>query len=396
MRKIFTALPLDEIWSIVATEFTVSDGFLDDEGVPTFIIPPDQETKEPFKRLLDKLKLYNLLAVMRYASLDAAYTSHMSYPGRHPETEKVIMLKVLPIERKRRRSTAINVALLVATTITVFLAGYTYANDFNNNLLFLLFFFGLPPTSYQSPITNAIYYTFAIYGIIGLHEMAHYITSKIRGVKATLPYFIPGWPFGTFGALIMQETPASNRDELFDIGFSGPMTSLIITVIATIAGIMIAPVIPWPTLYEMEEISRQMGVQLLSPWPTPILYELIRGIVPKPVYGVELLHPLLWASWAGMLIVALNLFPIGQLDGGHCARAVLSMRTHYLASIISAVIMALLGYFPMAFLALLLSMRGHPGPLDDVSKTTFSRKIGFILCLVLAILCIPPLTFSFF
>lgn len=389
--KIFASLPLEDIWRIVATEFIVSDGFLDEEGVPTFILPPDQETKEPFKRLLEKLRLYNLLAVMRYASLDTAYTSQPNYPSK---TKKVIMIKVFPIEEKRRRSTVINVVLLAVTTITIFFAGYYYANDFNNSLLFLFFFFGLPLMSYQSPVINAVYYTLAIYGIIGLHEMAHYTVSKIRGVKATLPYFIPGWPFGTFGALIMQETPVANRDELFDVGVSGPITSLIIAVIATIAGIMIAPVIPWPTVYEMEKISRQMNVQLLSPLPTPFLYELIRGIVPKPVYGVELLHPLLWASWAGMLIVALNLFPIGQLDGGHCARAVLGMRTHYFASIISAVVMALLGYFPMALLALLLSMRGHPGPLDDVSKTTTSRKIGFIVCLILAILCIPPLTFS--
>lgn len=393
MRKIFTALPLDDIWRIVATEFIVSDGFLDDEGVPTFILPPDQETKRPFKNLLEKLRLYNLLAVMRYASLDAVYTSQ-AYPPK--AGEKVIVLRVLPIEERKRRSVATNLALLAVTTVTIFYAGYYYASNFNNDLLFLFFFFKLPLLSYQPPITNAIYYTLAIYGIIGLHEMAHYTVSKLRGVRATLPYFIPGWPFGTFGALIMQEAPIANRDELFDVGLSGPITSLVITILATIAGIIIAPVIPLPTLLEIEEISSATGVQLLSPWPTPLLYDLIRMIVPKPVYGVELLHPLLWASWAGMLIVALNLFPIGQLDGGHCARAVLGMRTHYLASIISAVVMALLGYFPMAFLALLLSIRGHPGPLDDVSETTISRKIGFIICLILAILCIPPLTFSFF
>ncbi|MEM1723288.1 MAG: site-2 protease family protein [Candidatus Jordarchaeales archaeon] len=394
--KIFAAPPFDFdlISSLVASEFAVSDAFLDEEGTPTFILPPDQETKKPFKRLLEKLRLYNLLAVMRYASLDAAYVSLSE--GDYPKTEKVIVLKVFPMEERKRRSPLINAALLAVTTLTIMMAGYNFANEFNNSL-FLLSLFGLPPMYYyQPPLIHAIYYTLAIYGIIGLHEMAHYFVSKVRGVKATLPYFIPGWPFGTFGALIMQETPVANRDELFDVGISGPLTSLVIAVIATIAGILIAPVIPWPVVYEMERLSREIQVQLLSPLPTPILYELIRGLVPKPVYGVDLLNPLLWASWAGMLIVALNLFPIGQLDGGHCARAVLGMRAHYIASIISAVVMALLGYFPMALLALLLSIRGHPGPLDDVSKVTTSRKIGFIACIILAILCIPPLTFSLF
>ncbi len=394
MIKIFASFPLEDLWRIVATEFEVSDGFIDVEGVPTFILPSDQETKEPFKRLLKKLKIYNLLAVMRYASIDSVYTSQQYYSSK--PGEKVIVLRVFPAGEMKKRNTLINVALFVVTTITIFFAGYQFANELNISMLLLFLFFGVPLTSYQPPEVNALYYTLAIYGVIGLHEAAHYAVSRIRGVEASLPYFIPGWPFGTFGALIMQEQPLTNRDELFDVGFSGPITSLVMAIIVAIAGIYMAPIIPWPILIEIESFSRARGIQLLTPWPTPLLYDLLREIVPKPTYGVELMHPLLWAAWTGMLIVALNLFPIGQLDGGHCARAVLSMKNHYIASIISAVVMALLGYFPMALLALLLSIRGHPGPLDDVSEASNSRKVGFILCLILAILSIPPLTLTLF
>ncbi|MHA1607920.1 MAG: site-2 protease family protein [Candidatus Freyarchaeota archaeon] len=388
MVEIFTPLPLEDLWRIVASEFRVTDGFLDAEGIPTFILPPDQETKEPFKRLLEKLDLYNLLAMMRYASPEAVYTGYPAYPAK--PSEKVIVLRILPKEEGKPGNPIINVLLLIVTTAAIVLAGYYQAESFNNTSLFFLFFFNLP-LSYESPIVTAIYYTLAIYGIIGLHEMAHYLTAKMRGVEASLPYFIPGWPFGTFGAVIMQKSPITNRDELFDLGFSGPITSFIITLIVAVVGIRMAPVIPWPIVIEIQNIQQSTGIQLLSPWPVPVLYMLLDNIIPKSVQGVELLHPLTFAAWAGMLVVALNFFPIGQLDGGHCARAVLDTKKHFIVSMLSSIIMALLGYLPMALLALLLSLRGHPGPLDDVSKVGVKRKIGVIAGIILAAICIPPL-----
>jgi hypothetical protein len=131
-------------------------------------------------------------------------------------------------------STRRNVILFIATVCTVFLDGYLRSN--NPILTEIL----MPGTSVY---LNALYFTLAILGVFGLHEFGHKAISMIRGIEASMPYFIPAPPGmgGTFGAVITQKEPPTNRDALFDLGLSGPLVGFIVTIIVAILGLRPGP-----------------------------------------------------------------------------------------------------------------------------------------------------------
>jgi membrane-associated protease RseP (regulator of RpoE activity) len=127
---------------------------------------------------------------------------------------------------------------------------------------------------------------------------------------------------------------------------------------------------------------------------TPILFTLIGnlfvGFVPPG--GTLYMHPIAFAAWVGMLVTALNLFPIAQLDGGHALRAIVGPKWHKQIGWIALLIMLLTGFYLMAILILFLSSGGgHPGPLNDTVKITNGRIVVFVLSMVVLVLCIPPL-----
>lgn len=108
------------------------------------------------------------------------------------------------------------------------------------------------------------------------------------------------------------------------------------------------------------------------------------------------LHPIAFAGWVGCLVTSLNLFPVSQLDGGHALRALVSSEKHRIIGFAAIIVMFLLGYFLMAILVLVLSQGGvHPGPLNDTVPISASRKAAFVLAMIILVLAIPPLGFSF-
>ena len=98
-----------------------------------------------------------------------------------------------------------------------------------------------------------------------------------------------------------------------------------------------------------------------------------------------------FAAWVGLLVTALNMLPMGQFDGGHVARSVLGARAHQIISYAGIALLALIGWWTMAVLAIFFSAARHPGPLDDVSKLTTRRKIGAIVLVAIFILSVVPL-----
>ena len=192
--------------------------------------------------------------------------------------------------------------------------------------------------------------------ILGTHEMGHKLLADKHDVDATYPYFIPGLPFpygiGTFGALIRQKALPPNKDALFDIGFTGPVAGFIIAAIVTIIGIQLSTGVP-PDL------------------PLPLLFQFIVMLFPPSGAGeIIQLHPVAFAGWVGMIVTMLNLVPSGMFDGGHVARSVLSDRAHQIISYAGIALLAIIGWWTMAILAIFFSATRHPGPLDDVSKLT--------------------------
>lgn len=169
-------------------------------------------------------------------------------------------------------------------------------------------------TLYNGPAFAA-----TLMAILTCHEFGHYIVARRRGVDVSLPYFIPmppGISLGTLGAVIRMKTPIHDRRALFDVGAAGPIAGLVVAIPLLVIGLSLSDVGPSTPEGMIEGNS--------------ILYALLKYAVhgewlPNSEVDVQL-HPMAMAAWVGLLITMINLMPIGQLDGGHVARAALGQR----------------------------------------------------------------------
>ena len=128
--------------------------------------------------------------------------------------------------------------------------------------------------------------------------------------------------------------------------------------------------------------------------PVPILFLLMETFFGGsiPAGGTLYMHPIAFASWVGMLITALNLFPTGQLDGGHALRAIVDSKQHRTIGWVAIIALFLIGFYMMAILVVALSMGGqHPGALNETIPVSKSRVALFLVSMVILVLCIPPL-----
>jgi len=326
----------EQVEVMVEAEFDVEERFVD-HNVPTFYVTYREDSKESFLRLIKRLESLDLIPLLR-------------------QKEKRFVLRVLPKPPAKPNRNKVNIALFFVTLGTVFISGYYLSSD----------------------ILGALLFSGAIMGILGSHEMGHKLLADKHDVEATYPYFIPGIPpIGTFGALIKQKALPPNRDALFDIGFTGPITGFLIATIMTIIGIQLSTLVPLDP--EAQFIS------------VPLLFQFIVMLFPPSGTGAMIeLHPVAFAGWVGMLVTMLNLVPSGMFDGGHVARSVLGRKAHKIISYLGIALLALLGWWPMAVLALFFSSSQYPGPLDDVSMITTSRKFGAIILVVVFILSVVP------
>lgn len=242
----------------------------------------------------------------------------------------------------------------------------------------------------KDPWEMAIIYTMSLIGILGVHELGHLVAVKKYRLKATWPFFIPGIPgFSisppTFGAVIFSRGHMPNRDVLFDIGFAGPIAGLIVTMVVSVFGAILSPLIP------VEEATVLMSdSQLININPSLLMFGsyLVAG---KMVEGfIPLMSPIAFAAWIGFLITFLNLLPAWQLDGGHIARAAIGQKWHKRTTFMSIIALAGIGYVVMALLILVMNARAPDAkPLDDVSPLSKNRKIMFVISILLAFLCAP-------
>ncbi len=234
---------------------------------------------------------------------------------------------------------------------------------------------------FTDPLFSAIGYTIALLGIILVHETGHKLAARKHGVDSSLPYFIPlPVGYGTMGAFINQRSPLRDRNALFDLGISGPYTGLAVTFLVTAFGLSISKTVPIGS------------VENLGPLPFEvILFNLLeRLVVNCPAGYVTVIHPIAFAGWVGFLISGLNLLPLGQLDGGHVARSMLDDEKHKYVTFATAILMIFLQFYLMALIILFFYLLvGHPGPLDDVTSITATRKVIGVLSFLLAFLCLP-------
>jgi membrane-associated protease RseP (regulator of RpoE activity) len=232
-------------------------------------------------------------------------------------------------------------------------------------------------------------YSFAIMTILFAHEMGHYLMTKKYGIPSTLPFFIPlpVEPFGTFGAIIKMKGVIINKRALFDIGVAGPLCGFIIALPFMIEGMLLSKV--------QVVIGGLHFGQLGKPFLFTILQNIFVGEIPR---GLELVpHPFVYAGWVGLFVTALNLLPVGQLDGGHVVYAVFGNKSQWVFRI-SITLLALLaifynpGWLTLVILLLIFGRR-HPQPSD--TETPLDSKRKFVAGIVLVIFILSFITSPF-
>jgi membrane-associated protease RseP (regulator of RpoE activity) len=339
----------ERITAVVSAEFQVEEALIEHE-IPTYYLKQPQETKQAFLRLLRNLESANLTAMLR-------------------RQDKRIVLRIVTKPPVKKSNVMINWLLFFATIGTTFLTGYLLSLDVID------------------PLAGGTAFTIAIMAILGLHEMGHKLTANRNGIDATPPYFIPGLPpiggflgIGTFGAVIMQKSLPPNKDALFDVGSSGPIVSFILATIATIIGLHFSTSTWIPV--GSSTLPVPLLLRLIIPYLAPPLTTQSPGSLYEPAI---ILHPVAVAGWVGMFVTMLNLVPAAMLDGGHVSRSLLGEKTRTVLTVLSIVYLVFVS-IPMAIFVLFLSMYRHPGPLDDVSSLSTSKKLLAVVLVIIFVL----------
>jgi membrane-associated protease RseP (regulator of RpoE activity) len=245
-------------------------------------------------------------------------------------------------------------------------------------------------------------FSIPLVGILLAHEMGHFFASRRHGVDATLPFFIPGpyslFPMpGTFGAFIRMRSLPRSRGAMFDIGAAGPWAGFIVAVVAVIVGLHWSQVGPLDSSAGGWEFGNSIIFWTLS--------RVVLGVDPDTV--MIGLHPAALAGWFGIFVTALNLLPVGQLDGGHVVYALLGPRSHrvisrlaWLSCLFLGVVPRLLGvaYWPgwlMWFVLVLALGLGHPSTRDIDSPLRGGRRLAAWATVLVFIVTFSPVPVSF-
>ena len=239
-----------------------------------------------------------------------------------------------------------------------------------------------------SRLAHGVTYASLLLLILGAHEMGHYIACRYYGVPATLPFFIPGPPMliGTLGAVIRIRGAIPSRRALFDIAAAGPIAGFLVALPLLILGVANATVLP---------LTKDLhGLALGPPLSSWFLEHLLHGDAPLQVGSIY------GAAWVGMLVTSMNLFPVGQLDGGHALFAI-SPRAHRVVSWVTigglaalVVAQSVADRTPSAYslwLVILLGLRDrHPRLIEESEPLGPGRlAFAFALAVIFALSFIP-------
>jgi len=240
-------------------------------------------------------------------------------------------------------------------------------------------------------LLSGLPYSLALMTILGIHELGHYLTARFYKIRATLPYFIP-IPFflGTFGAFIQMRSPVPNRKALFDVSIAGPLAGFVATLPLLMWGLAHSTVVPLP---------EQPG--MLDPDALNPNYSLLLALLSKLALGTQLsadkaidLHPVALAGFLGLIVTALNLMPVGQLDGGHIVHAMFGQRTAIAIGQIARFLLLGLslvqpGFLVWAIILFFMPIADEPA-LNDVSELDNKRDLWGLLALGLLVIIILP------
>jgi len=348
----------------------VSKGFIvesADTDSSTLIVKPRFSDETSFNIILDELSTVGL------------------YPLYKEENDRLTLRITGKKGNRREINPVLHVVLLLATIFTVTVAGYIWwaGGDFE----------------------KSVYFTIGLMGILGGHELGHALVARRNRVDATLPFFLPVPPFfafGTLGAVIFMNSPIPDRRSLFDIGIAGPLTGFILSLPVLVIGISLSNYVPFDPAVEGSPF-------LLG---TPLLFNAITQLIlgSEPPGQILQAHPIAIAGWAGIFVTALNLLPMGQLDGGHVIRSVFPKSFKKVYRIVFKLLFAMgaagilaqvyslkwlieltwPGWMFWAVLVYFMTKLDHPGPLNDVTPLDPARKVVSVLILIVFLVSFTP------
>ena len=275
-----------------------------------------------------------------------------------------------------------HILLLVITVVTTTVFGVDHYLSFSSN-------FGTRVVAMNRHVwLEGFLYSLSILGILGAHEMGHYIACRRYDVDATLPFFLP-FPSlsGTLGAVIKIREAFPTRTALFDIGVAGPIAGFVVLIPFLFVGMALSNVIRVPAHMEGWSLGEPLLFKFAS-W-------LVFGRVADG-YSVNM-HPMVFAAWFGMLATAWNLLPFSQLDGGHLAYATLGDSSRYvsLVTVAGAVVMTFVSYSWIAMTLMMVAMLvflgpRHPRVVYEYEPLARGRIGLAIFAIVMFVVCFTP------
>lgn len=289
----------------------------------------------------------------------------------------------IPSPYPRDRVT-LHLGLFLATLLTTTLVGAghyaSYIADFR----------AIPLQPTWGLFLQGLWYSGTILAILGAHEFGHYFACRYYRINASLPYFIPVPPpvlTGTLGAFIRIRQPIRTKRILFDVGIAGPLAGFIVAVPALVLGLAMSHVAALPKDFTGLELGEPLLFRLVS---TLLWGQIAEG------YSLNL-HPIAFAAWFGLLATALNLFPIGQLDGGHIAYAVfgrlstkITMIAIGIAIVLTFVSMSWFVWTVLMVVMLFFFGPQHPPTLDEHVPLDRTRVVLAVVALAVFILSFTP------
>jgi len=303
----------------------------------------------------------------------------------------------------------INAGLFLLTLLSVLFAGAIYNYE------------GVPTGNFLTDIRNIFLnigdgwpFAVSMLAILGAHEFGHYLMARYHGTDVTLPYFIPFpfSPFGTMGAFIQMKQLPKNKRHLLDIGIAGPLAGLLVAVPVLIYGLLTSEVNTLPVEFPPGQAFEGNSILyltlkfiVLGDWlPKPASFGGLSPLIywvryfftgtPMPYGGIDVtVNSVAWAGWAGLLVTALNLIPVGQLDGGHLIYVIFGKKAKKIVPFILGILLILgmfwSGWLLWAFLIFFLG-RTQAEPLDQITQLDQRRKILAIIGVVVFVLVFTP------
>ena len=233
-------------------------------------------------------------------------------------------------------------------------------------------------------------YALALMAILLVHELGHYVAGRLHGITVTLPYFIPvPMGLGTFGAFIQIRSAIPDRRKLFDVGVAGPLAGLLVALPALYLGLK-------GTVATTSGPGVSLSGSVLLAW----LYTLANGTPVQPDHVVRL-TPVGFAGWLGLLVTALNLIPVGQLDGGHVAYALFGRRRAETVGWVAFFLLVTLGVFywsgwlTWAVLIFFLGGVKHEAAQNELPAPGWRRRAVGVLAFALLFLIMAPVPHRF-